>query len=213
MCFSPEVDVIVGSAITVVAIDALRHAPNRRSLPLALLPAAFAIHTFQSALVWCGFSNLVPLWLSNAAEFGYLLFAFAILPMYVPLAIGLIEPVAWRRRALFNLEWLGVIGGTAYAYALIQGSGSATACNLYIDFSIAGANPVAGWIYPVATLGAALLSSHRALFMWGLSNVLVVGCLLIWNQRGLPSLWCFYAAATSVFIAWFVRQLPQQEKA
>lgn len=212
MCFSPEVDVAVGMAISVVAVDAVRHCPTRTALPLALLPAWFAIHTFQSALVWCGFRNLIPSWLSEAAEFGYLLFAFAILPAYIPVAVGLIEPVAWRQKAFIGLEVLGLIGGAAYAQALIRGSGNASACNLYIDFSISGVSSYAGYIYPLATLGAALLSSLRPLQIWGASNVVITSSLVLWNQRGLPSLWCFYAAVTSTFIAWFMRQLRQQQE-
>lgn len=209
MCFSPEVDVVVGSAISIIAIDAIRHCPNRRTLPLALIPAAFALHTFESALVWCGLRDWIPLWLSDAAEWAYLLFAFAVLPIYVPLALWLIEPKGLRRNALYVVQVLGLVAGLAYAYALTQGHGSATACNLYIDYDIAGAHPIAGLLYPVATIGAVLLSSHRPIFLWGISNVFVTTFLFFWNQRGLASLWCLYAAATSVFIAWFVRQLPR----
>ncbi len=209
MCFSPEVDVVVGTAISVIAIDALRHCPNRQTLPLALIPTAFALHTFESALVWCGFRDLIPHALSDAAEWAYLLFAFAVLPIYIPFAILMIEPAGIRRQALYIIQGLGLVGGMAYAFALIQGEGSAAACNLYIDYDIAGVHPIAGLIYPVATIGAVLLSSHRPMFMWGVSNVFVTTFLFFWNQHGLASLWCFYAAATSVFIAWFVRQLPR----
>ena len=213
MCFSPEVDLVVGTAIAVVAVDAIRNCPSQRAIPLALMPMAFALHTFESALVWCGFNNWVPAWLSDAAEYGYLMFAFAILPLYVPLAIGLIEPVIWRRRLLWLVEFIGIVGGGAYAIALLNGHGQATACNLYIDFDIANASPIAGLAYPIATVGAALLSSYRPISIWGISNVFVTAFLVFWNQHGLASLWCFYAAATSVFIALFLRQLPREPNA
>ena len=54
MCLTPEVDVVTSVAIGALAIDALRHNNNVRTLPIALVPAIFSVHTFSSAVVWWG---------------------------------------------------------------------------------------------------------------------------------------------------------------
>ena len=82
MCLSPEVDVVAASAMTLFAVDALRHNHNLRSLPIALVPAVFAIHTFSDALVWWGSSGQVSDWLAKGAGWIYLFIAFVLLPVF-----------------------------------------------------------------------------------------------------------------------------------
>ena len=55
-------------------------------------------------------------------------------------------------------------------------------------------------LYVVATCGPLLWSSHRNLALFGAVNLGVVG-LLVWSvQSGFVSLWCFWAAITSIAI-------------
>ena len=51
MCLSPEVDLAARILISVVAVDAIRHNRHGRTLPLALLPGIFALHSFASMFV------------------------------------------------------------------------------------------------------------------------------------------------------------------
>lgn len=60
MCFSPEVDVAAAAAISVAAIDAAQRIEHPRTVPIALPPALFAVHTFSSALIWWGADGTVP---------------------------------------------------------------------------------------------------------------------------------------------------------
>lgn len=209
MCFSPEVDVVAAVAISVVAVDALRHNHSARTLPLALLPAVFAVHTLASAFVWWGQDGTVPAGLGAAATSFYLGIAFVLLPVLVPVAVLMIEPPGWRRPALVALGLAGAYASAVFALGLVDGRGSATACSYYIDFGITGASSAAGVMYVVATCGALLLSGQRPLVIWGVLNAVVVGALVLAVANGLPSLWCFWAAITSVFVAWFLRSLER----
>jgi hypothetical protein len=207
MCFAPQVDVVAGVVITVVAVDAARHCRSARTAPLAALPAIFAFHTFASALVWWGLRGDVPVALGLAALQSYLLIAFVLLPIYVPVAVLLIEPAGWRRWALGVLSVIGTVAGIDFLVGLLAGRGEATACVSYIDYNVTGTSSIAGWLYVIATCGAFLLSGQRPLVLWGALNLLAVGVLALFASRGLPSLWCFWAACTSIFIAWYLRDI------
>jgi hypothetical protein len=207
MCFAPQVDVVAGVAIAVVAVDAVRHCHSARTAPLAALPAIFAFHTLVSALVWWGLWGDIPGGIGSAALQTYLVIAFVLLPIYVPVAVLLIEPAGWRRWALGVLVVLGAGAGLDFLYGLLTGRGEATACVSYIDFNVTGTSSLAGVLYVVATCGALLLSGARPLFIWGVINVLAIGVLVVFASRGLPSLWCFWAACTSLFIAWYLRSI------
>lgn len=207
MCFSPQVDVVVGAAIAVVAVDSIRHCRSALTAPLAALPAIFAVHTLISAVVWWGLSCDVPADVGHGAAMAYLAIAFVLLPVYVPLAVLLIEPPGWRRGALIALTVMGAVAGADFAQGLVRGGDVVAACSYYIDFQITGTSTLGAALYVVATCGALLLSGQRPLVLWGLLNVVAIAVLVLFERRGLPSLWCFWAAATSVFIAWYLRSI------
>ena len=209
MCLSPQVDVTVGIAISGVAVDTLRHCKHPRLLGLALLPAIFAVHSFTSAFVWLGLLGDVSPEVLNAATGLYLCVAFVLLPMYAPAAVLLIEPRGWRRTVFVLLVLAGLYAGMAFLVALIQGRGSAVACDFYISFNVDSTATSVAVCYILATCGALLLSGQHILVYWGMVNALAVGALAFWSSRGLPSLWCFLAAVSSVFIAWYLRRLDQ----
>ena len=212
MCVSPEVDVLAGAAITVVAVDALRHVGHRRLLPLAMLPAIFAIHTFSSALIWWGERADIPQSVGEAASVFFIVIAFVFLPVYVPISILLLEPRGWRRDSMLLLVGAGAVAGAQFLSAVMAGRSSATACDYYINFQVTGIPLAASGLYVIATCGAMLLSGQRILFWWGVVNAVAVAALVAWTQDGLPSLWCLWAACTSVFVAWYLRNL-QKERA
>ncbi len=210
MCLSPQVDVAVGLAISVVAVDALRHCHHPRLLGLALLPAVFAVHSFTSAFVWLGLWGDVSPEILNLATASYLFVAFVLLPIYAPTAVLLVEPRGWRRSVFVLLVLVGAYAGLAFLIALIEGRGSAVACDFYVSFNIDFTATSVAVAYILATCGALLLSGQRVLVYWGVANALVVGALAFWASRGLPSLWCFLAACSSVFVAWYLRRLEQE---
>jgi hypothetical protein len=213
MCFSPEADVAAAVVISVVAVDALRHNQSARTAPLALLPAVFAVHTLSSAFVWWGLDGTVASRLGSVATAFYLGVAFALLPVLVPVAIGLLEPPGWRRPALGVLALAGAYASAVFLIGLADGRGAVTACSYYLDFRISGASSAAGVMYVVATCGALLLSGQRPLVIWGITNAVVVGVLALAEGAGLPSLWCFWAACSSVAIAWYLRALAGRRAA
>lgn len=207
MCLAPEVDLVAGAAITVFAVDAIRHSREGRTLPLALLPAVFAVHTFASAFVWWGARGVVPASVGDAAADFFMFIAFVFLPIYLPLSVLALEPHGWRRDALFALTGAGAVSGIDYLAGLIDGRAGYVTCDFYIDYTIDGVSAISGALYLLATCGALLLSGQRPLFIWGIVNAAGVAVLSIAAARGLPSLWCFLAACTSFFVAWYLRQL------
>lgn len=213
MCLSPQVDVAVGLALSVVAVDTLRHCKHPRLLGLALLPAVFAVHSFTSAFVWLGLLGDVSPGVLNAATGFYLFVAFVLLPIYAPTAVLLVEPRGWRRSVFVLLVLTGMYAGMSFLTALIEGRGSAVACDFYISFNIDFTATSVAVSYILATCGALLLSGQRILVYWGVVNALAVGGLAYWASRGLPSLWCFFAACSSVFIAWYLRRLDRDHEA
>jgi len=213
MCFSAEADLLSGVGLSGVGVDALRHLPHRRYLPLALLPLLFGMHQLIEALAWWGLEGRVSPEVGRAAVWAYLAIAFLVLPPLVPTAMLSAEGDPRRRRRLMPL----VVLGLAVAAALVPGligdrAGAEVACR-YIAYD-AGV-PYAGFLLPfyvAATCGPMLLSANRSFVVFGVANLAAVGLLSWLLAGGVISLWCAWAAVASVIIARHLRVEAPRER-
>ncbi|MCK9899761.1 hypothetical protein CC117_01575 [Parafrankia colletiae] len=211
MCFAPEADVVAAVAIGAVGVDALRHVRDRAAWPLAALPVLFAAHTLTEAFVWWGVrGDFVDPGASaatrSAATAVYLAFAFVILPVYVPVVMLALERSPARQRAGAAVLAAGVVCAAWLAAALVTGPVRARADEHHITYTVdlwAGSVPIA--LYLVSTCGVLLLSGQPFLRRFGAVNLVAVAALAWVSTAAVTSLWCLWAAATSVSIAWHLR--------
>lgn len=205
MCFSAEADLLAGVVVGTIGIDAMRHVRRSSERPLAMVPVILGAHQLIEALVWLGLEDRVPHNAWRAAVWAYLAIAFGILPVLVPIAVGALEPVANRRRVL-AFAVLGAGVAAVLMYAVVRGPVDAAIQGHHIDYSVDlwhGGFIVA--LYLVATAGSLLASEHRHVRWFGVANV-VAALLLAWlDQSAFISLWCAWAAVTSVAIAVHLR--------
>ena len=205
MCFSPEADLVAGVAVGVVGVDALRHVRERRELPLAALPMLFAVHQLVETFVWWGLDGnvSVPVW--RSAMWIYLVIAF-VLPLVVPLCVLAVEPAPRRRELMKLCAALGVGVAVVLLAALFEGPVNADLADHHIAYDVGRHS---GWLvggaYVVATCGALLASSSRPIAVFGVANLAAVSALLMLTAGNIASLWCAWAAISSVAIALHLR--------
>lgn len=207
MCFSPEADVVAGVVIGAVAVAALSTRPSRRDLPLALLPALLAVHSLIEAFVWWAGRGQVGGAAGDVATYAYVIIAYAVLPTFLPFAVLAREDIPARRRALSAVLAVGVVVSVVMVHAIVNGPLTATLEHHYIRYSagVPSATLTVG-AYVVATCGAGLLSSSRTIFWFAVVNVFVVALLAWVMTSALTSLWCGWAALTSIGIALMLRR-------
>jgi hypothetical protein len=205
VCFSAEADLVAGAVVGGVAIDALRHVRHKRELALAALPLAFGAHQIIEAFTWWGLEGRVPAPLGNAATWMYLVIAF-MLPVLVPLAILSIEPDPRRRRGMMPFVALGLVVTGTLLVELLTGPVSAEIAGRYIAYDISldyGGQITA--LYVMATCGPLMLSSSRRIVVYGVLNLAAVAALAWLMATGVISLWCAWAAVTSIVIVVHLR--------
>ena len=122
MCFSPQADVVGGLLIGVIGVDAVRHIRQRREfIALAWIPLLLGAHQFIEALVWLWLQGHVPRGIGYVALWAYLLIAFVVLPVFIPLAVIALEPTRRRKQMMVPFALLGsVIAVTLFA-AMVRG--------------------------------------------------------------------------------------------
>jgi hypothetical protein len=205
MCFSPEADLAAGVLVSVVGIDAIKRARSPEELPLAALPLLFGVHQLVEAFVWWGLAGKVPASLGDTAMWIYLAIAF-LLPLWVPLAVRGVEPSPGRRPVITVMVGIGLLVSLILLGTIVWVPVNAAIVGHHIayDVDIPGGGAI-GVLYVVATCGALLLSSDRWIRYFGMSNVAAVAVLVWITVGGLTSLWCVWAAVTSVAIDLFLR--------
>ena len=207
MCFSPQADLVGGLVIGAVGIVAVRSVAQRRDhLAFAALPLLFAAHQLTETFVWWSLQGHVPSTVGTVATWAYLLFAFVVLPTYVPLAIRALEPPGGRRRIMDGFLALGVVVSLLLLAAMLRGPVTASLGHDHVAYSIrlhAGVLIVAGYV--AATCASAIFSGFRHIAIYGVVNLIAVAILAHLAIDGFASLWCGWAALTSVAIALHIR--------
>ena len=186
-----------------IGLDVARHVHGRRDhLAFAALPLLFAAHQLTEAFVWWGLQGKVSANVGQTATWVYLTFAFVILPTYLPLAIRALEPAGRRRNMMTVLVCVGVIVSAVLLAAMVRGPVTATLGDNHVAYNIRlHAGLVVVGAYVLATCGSTVFSGYRHIAAFGVMNLIAVAVLARATIDGFASLWCAWAAFTSVAIA------------
>lgn len=207
MCFSPEADLVTGVVAGAFGVDALRHVSRPQQLALASLPLLLGAHEVDESVVWWGLRGQVSAPATHTAVDVFLAFAF-VLPFLVPLALFGVETVRGRRRWMLALLALGAVTSALLLVDIIRSPAGASIDGSHIAYVSGGSNAVLlGVFYVLTTCGALLVASSRMLAAFGLLNLAVVIGLTWLTFTGLTSLWCAWAALTSVVVAVYLRRV------
>ncbi|HVM63424.1 MAG TPA: DUF6629 family protein [Acidimicrobiales bacterium] len=207
MCFSAQADLFGGLVVGAIGVDVLRHVDHRsKQLMLAALPVLFAAHQLDEAFVWWGLQGNVASVVGRVALWAYLLFAFVVLPVYVPAAVWAVEPPGRRRSAMVPFIGLGALVSGVLLEAMVRGPVTAKLAHYHLSYGTglrSGLLIVAGYV--VATCGSLIFSGYRDIAIFGVVNLVAVAVLARLEIDGFASLWCGWAAVTSGAIALHVR--------
>ena len=199
VCFSAEADFVSAAVIGTIGVATLTQVERPRELPLAALPLAFALHQLAEGFVWQELDGAAHA--TGPAVSVYLFFAWVLLPVYVPVAIMLLEPPGPTRRRLAGFVAIGAVASAYLAASLVTGDVSAHSGGHVVLYGGAGRYAdVATALYIVATCGAPLVSRHRTIVWFGIANLFAVAAIATVQAEGLTSIWCSWAAIVSVLI-------------
>lgn len=207
MCFSVEADLITGIVVTAIGVSALRNVYDDRQRAMAALPVVFGVHQLIEVIVWWGLDGTVGPAIAEAAQWLYLTIAFGLIPWAIPLAVRRLEPDSTRRRWMAPLIGLGTVVAVALMVPTLVGPITVTNMGNHLAYSVPlvwGGELTA--LYVIATCGALVLSSDPIVAVFGMLNLVAVTTLAILLVTGVISLWCVWAAVSSVAVAIHLRR-------
>ena len=214
MCFSPQADIAGGLVITAIGVDAVRHIRQRREfIALAWLPLLLGAHQFIEAFVWLWLQGHVPRVAGQAALWAYLLIAFVVLPVLVPLAVIALEPTRRRKWMMAPFAVTGTLIATALLVAMARGPVGVKLAPYHLSYGLRipdGFLIVA--LYVTAVCGPLLLSGYRNVAIFGMVNLIAVIIIARLTISGFASVWCGWAAISSAAITLHCRSAKPHPK-
>jgi hypothetical protein len=200
MCFSATASFVAGTSLSAIGVATLRHTRRKSEILFAMIPLLFGIQQLTEGVIWLTFEHDAPQ-MRHVMTYVYSGFSHVFWPIYVPLAIGVLELVPWRRRVLAGFEIAGLAAGLYLLYFLITRPVVAEVVSRHIVYVSPHFYVVPVMVlYLAATCVSAFFSSHRFVKLFGaLSLASFLGAYAIF-EHALVSVWCFFAAVLSILI-------------
>ncbi len=207
MCFSATASFTAGTFLLGFGALTLQSARYRREIPFAAIPLLFAVQQLVEGVIWLTFSHEAPV-LNTVMTHLYSFFSHVLWPVYVPVAVLLLEPPGRRRPALLAFTAAGMLVGVYLLYILIEFPVISRPTGQHVEYlSPHFFAAVAMTLYLLSTTVSPLLSSHRAVRLFGVLALLSFGAANYFYATWFISVWCFFAALLSVVV--YLHLLPQ----
>lgn len=201
MCFSATASFTVGAFLLGVGTMTVKASRSVRQLPFAAIPLLFALQQLSEGVVWWTLTNDAPD-LNVAMTQFYSFFSHVLWPIYVPLAVLLLEPPGGRRRSLWVIVFIGIAVGTYLLYAMFEFPIASRATGGHVEYvspHFFAAFTMIGYL--LATTCSMIFSSHRTVRIFGGLALLSFAAAYLIFARWFISVWCFFAAFLSVIVA------------
>ena len=200
MCFSATASFSAGALLLGIGTLTLRSTRHRSEWPFAAIPLLFAIQQLIEGVIWLTFSADAPL-LNSVMTHVYSFFSHVLWPVYLPVAVLMIEPPGRRRRTLIAFVVAGVAVGAYLLYVLVAFPVVSRPTGQHVEYDSPHFFAVEVMaLYLVSTTFSPLLSTHRGVKAFGALALLSFGAAYTFYATWFISVWCFFAALLSVVI-------------
>ena len=212
MCFSAEASFTAAAALAIMGILTVRNYSSNNYIFLALIPLLFALQQFSEGILWLNFNaNRQPDFITYFAQRSFLIFAFFLWPIWIPLSLGAVEKVVWRRNIIYFILACGLgLSFLNLSYAL-SGPISISIINHSIHYS--GKILSQEIIYPLIILIPVFMSSMKKVWIFGVLIAIAYGIADYYYQETFVSVWCFFAAMISLILYKVLRDNQAEETA
>jgi hypothetical protein len=199
MCFSATASFIAGVSLSAIGVLTLKKAERKAEIPFAMIPLLFGIQQIIEGMLWLSFRFDAPL-LNVTMTYAFTLFSHVLWPMYVPFAIGLVETVAWRKKAIWAFRVIGIAVGLYLLYWIVRFPVTSEVDEHIVYVSPHFIKVPMMMLYLAATCVSCFFSSHKLINLFGVLALLLFMVAYWVHSVAFFSIWCFFAAILSVVI-------------
>ena len=206
MCFSASASFGAGILLGVIGVVTLKKAKNFPQRLLAAIPLIFSIQQFSEGVLWLALMNSHFAAWQQISTHIFLVFAYMVWPVWIPLTIMLLERNKKRRKLLQVLFITGVFISIYIAYCMLSYSVRAVVFNYHIHYTfnypraLLSLTWVSDAFYFIATILPPFISSVKKMWLFGIIILTSYLVSRIFFNDAVVSVWCYFAAILSIVI-------------
>ncbi len=203
MCFSAGASFGAGIVLSVIGVAAIKKVQHPSQIPFAALPLIFAVQQISEGILWLALPNPAYLMLQQIITYVFLFFAQIVWPLWVPLAILLLEKKEKRGKIQKIVAGIGMLLSGYLAYCLISFHVEAKIIEHHIFYQqdYPAVNLTYGlWFYIIATIVPAFISHIKRMWMLGVTILISYIISDIFYEQYVVSVWCFFASIISISV-------------
>jgi hypothetical protein len=212
MCFSATASFGAGVILTVIGVASLKKVRHHSQVLFAAIPLIFAVQQISEGMLWLILPHPELLHFKKHITYFFLIFAQIIWPLWLPMAVLLLEKSKTRRLFQKILVGIGLLVSGYLTYCLIRYPVNAAINCYHIEyeqiypkkFRVAG-----GLLYIIATIAPPLFSHIKR--MWTLSLTVFISYIITtaFYDNYVVSVWCFFASIVSLAVYYIMYEVQQ----
>jgi hypothetical protein len=199
MCFSASASFIVGGSLVALGAVTAKRVEKRAELPFAAIPLLFGAQQIIEGVLWLS-ANYDAVLLQSITTYMYTMFSHVLWPIYMPFAVGLMEPELWRKKAIWVFQFAGIVVGFHMLVLITTQPLSAVVDEHIIYVSTHFYEWPMMALYVAATCVGAFFSSYKLVRLFGVLTLLLLIVAHWFYTVAVFSVWCFFAAILSLII-------------
>ncbi len=208
MCFSANASFIVATGLFLLYSRTIGTAKTRAEKYLVTSQLFFALQQLCEGFVWITLNHAdTTSWFHHLCTYGYLFFAFGLWPFWIPFVLYKGEPAgAGKKRMQFMLAVGTAVACSLFGVTIFYGATSSLYFrHILYEIPAPWALSFIGFLlYVCTTLVPLWLSRMPGMHLLALAGTVGLTTSLIVYRFFFISVWCFFAAVSSIIITFLV---------
>ena len=201
MCFSTTASFGAGVVLTAIGVASINKIHSKSQIMFASIPIIFAVQQFSEGFVWLSLTNSFFAPVEHIATYIFLFFAQVLWPLWIPVAILLLEKEAKRKRIQKIFAGIGILVAIYFAYLLLTYNVQAKIIGYHIAYKQSFSSTlgiIGGVFYIIASIAPEFYSHVKRMWIFGLAILVSYIVSSIFYEHYVVSVWCFFASIISL---------------
>jgi hypothetical protein len=210
MCFSASASFGAGVVLTVIGVAAIKKTHHGTQWLFATIPLFFGVQQLSEGVLWLALPHPEYLNIQKIFTHIFVFFAQVLWPIWVPMAILLLERKGTRKNIQKVLVAAGVIVGVSLAYCLMTYTVEAKIVGNHIAYfqDYPPSLKIVGiLLYLMATLLPPFFSRIKHMWIFGTTILLSYIITALFYDHYILSVWCFFSSIISIYIYVIIREI------
>ena len=214
MCFSASASFGAGVVLTAIGVATIKKTHQPSQLLFASIPLLFGVQQIAEGVLWLTLPRPEYITLQQVFTYIFLFFAQILWPIWVPIAILLLEKKATRKRIQKISVGAGLLVGAALAYGLLTFHVEAKIIGQHISYLQNYPPELRSYgtvLYALATIAPPFFSHIKRMWVLGVSILISYIVTAIFYEHYILSVWCFFSSIISLSIYAIMTEISKKQ--